>query len=380
MLVLLRHMSAQLADPTLPAAAFMVATAEDDPPSGRDRFVTFCWVISIVICLSASLLGIMSKQWIRAYQEDIAGEPRHALERRQTRYETLQSMQMLKLMSSLPFVVETGVIFFLVGFFAFLQGINSASTILNAIIALLIIVGLLVIAIFALPFVFQITPTLQRRRRQRTSSFQSSFYSPWTHIVRLFRRFFPLIETVEVLGPSHNLGASRDIARALKWIRTHVVKISPRATNHFFRAVQEAGCGYQLADETDTLCYRHMNSLPSFVWKGAELAALDQSTAFESLIRSIKLRACSSCDVKCDYTIIYEKLHTSINKPGLLPGKIVVFIYIFSHIILLTLIRRPSFAILFGNQARLFLWPYKWSIRAVFICTMHSCSPSAPFD
>jgi hypothetical protein len=109
---LLRHISRQLANSSLPAA--------HDPglfqPQPSDVQVNMLWFVSLVLSLVAALFGIFLKQWMRAYMKwtDVTPE-REAVALRHFRYGGLRSWGIETMLSLLPTILQVSVIFFLQG-------------------------------------------------------------------------------------------------------------------------------------------------------------------------------------------------------------------------------------------------------------------------
>ncbi|KAF8887554.1 hypothetical protein BD779DRAFT_1395183, partial [Infundibulicybe gibba] len=82
------------------------------------------WFLSLTFSLTAGLVGILCKQWLRHYQQDIPKPPKGALAIRQFRYESLLQCRVMDILSALPVLLGLGLILFFVGLIDFLQGLN----------------------------------------------------------------------------------------------------------------------------------------------------------------------------------------------------------------------------------------------------------------
>jgi hypothetical protein len=342
-------MSDQLADPNL-AGSTAITIPSSNVPSSRDLRVTVFWVLSIVLSLSAALVGILAKQWIREYQRDIAESSKEALSRRQLRYESLQYWKVPQIIASLPVLIELAVVLFLLGMIDFLWKLDKVlfaivTTAISLILAFVILTTIL-------PTIFYPTRIPQFHKTwfviDPSSILPCAYRSPQANAFRtllspiLYPVFAALWRPVTVLAGlflwSDPLVTWKDLENyatgssvlhfhnAMKWIRDNLIN-NPWATSHFFRAVQNSNYGYKLCPASLSLCRSHANTLPSIVWKSSELAALNSNTLVESLVRTIQLRSCPSCKPPEDYEEIYSELWYHIDRSKDLPTGTFIFIF-----------------------------------------------------
>ncbi|KAF8875125.1 hypothetical protein BD779DRAFT_1450382, partial [Infundibulicybe gibba] len=93
-------------------------------PSASSLRINALWFLSLTFGLTAGLVGIICKQWIRHYQQDISKPPKEALAVRQFRYDSFLRCRVVDILSALPILLGLGLILFFVGLIDFLQGLN----------------------------------------------------------------------------------------------------------------------------------------------------------------------------------------------------------------------------------------------------------------
>jgi hypothetical protein len=313
--LLLQHISNQLSDPTLPGANVIFDSRQF---TGRDVRIGTMWILSIVLNLSAALIGILAKQWIREFQREISEVSSWALQRRQLRYEALLQWKVPEIISALPVLIELGVMLFFIGMIDFLWGTD---TVVFAISTLVIIVVLLCVIISTiLPAVFYPTSAPVDATAYKSifaSILPCAYRSPQAHALRalvghIFSQFY------RVKGYSggnfwwpHTLYKWENIEtyllewvalghyrrKSMQWVREHLVN-NPVMVNHFVKEVQRVQDNGHTNGVYDSLvCARHAGQRchPSFVWKSSELDMLDPSTAMELCINSQNLWFCEKC-------------------------------------------------------------------------------------
>ncbi|KAF8874934.1 hypothetical protein BD779DRAFT_1404884, partial [Infundibulicybe gibba] len=82
------------------------------------------WFLSLTSSLTAALVGILCKQWLRNYHQDTSKPPKEALAIRQLRYDSLLQCGIMDILSALPVLLGLGLILFFVGLADFLQGLD----------------------------------------------------------------------------------------------------------------------------------------------------------------------------------------------------------------------------------------------------------------
>jgi hypothetical protein len=122
--LLLRQISRQLADPSLPPAPDF---PEEFRAQTSDIQVNICWLLSLLLSLLAAFFGILFKQWIRTYIKWTGVIPeREAVILRQYRYENLESWKLGMILTMLPVLLQVSVILFVIGLLDFMWNINFA--------------------------------------------------------------------------------------------------------------------------------------------------------------------------------------------------------------------------------------------------------------
>ncbi|KAF8887566.1 hypothetical protein BD779DRAFT_1390077, partial [Infundibulicybe gibba] len=71
-------------------------------PSASSRRINTLWFLSLTFSLTAGLVGILCKQWLRHYQQDVSLPYKKALALRQFRYEGMVQWRVMDILGSLP--------------------------------------------------------------------------------------------------------------------------------------------------------------------------------------------------------------------------------------------------------------------------------------
>jgi hypothetical protein len=150
---LLRQISHQLANPSLPAAP----DSSQFQVQRSDVQVNVCWFVSLVLSLVVALFGIFFKQWMRSYMTWTDVTPyRDAVAIRHFRYRTLEIWHIETILELLPTLLQLSVVIFLGGLFLFLWGSIPSLTIVMA--AFCSIACFFVVAATFLPGFSQLCP------------------------------------------------------------------------------------------------------------------------------------------------------------------------------------------------------------------------------
>jgi hypothetical protein len=124
---LLRYISHQLANPSLPAVPDPVPFHADR----SDMQVNVCWFVSLLLSLFVALFGIFFKQWMRSYMKWTDVTPyKDAVGLRHFRYRTLESWHIETILAFLPTLLQIAVVLFLGGLLVFLSGSVPSLTII----------------------------------------------------------------------------------------------------------------------------------------------------------------------------------------------------------------------------------------------------------
>ncbi|EJD46864.1 hypothetical protein AURDEDRAFT_36166, partial [Auricularia subglabra TFB-10046 SS5] len=107
--------------------------------SSAARINTY-WFCSLVLSLSAALVGILSKQWIREYERDAGRTHKDMLSIRQMKFQGLETWRIDDIIPSIPLLLQGALALFLVGILELLwqlrRSVALPVTILAAAIAL----------------------------------------------------------------------------------------------------------------------------------------------------------------------------------------------------------------------------------------------------
>ncbi|PFH45568.1 hypothetical protein AMATHDRAFT_44063 [Amanita thiersii Skay4041] len=115
--MLLRHISQQLSgttDNTMDPVPLSLDLTPFSPTMQSIRINIF-WFLSLILCLSSVLLGILCTQWTREYTRNIPLPPEHAIANRQLRYTGFFAWGVPGMISALPVILKTSVLLFFAG-------------------------------------------------------------------------------------------------------------------------------------------------------------------------------------------------------------------------------------------------------------------------
>lgn len=73
------------------------------------------WFLSLVLSLSAALVGILCKQWLREYERDIGQSAQQALAVRQMKFDGLEVWRVGAIVTSVPLLLQLALALFLIG-------------------------------------------------------------------------------------------------------------------------------------------------------------------------------------------------------------------------------------------------------------------------
>jgi hypothetical protein len=136
---ILMHLSRQMADASIGPVEAQAFHAEN-----RSIRVNVLWFISLVLSLSAALIALMGKQWIREYQRETALSPLESIRLRELRHEGFVQWGVIGMLESLPVFLQIAVILFFVGVMDLLWGIDSTvASLVSLIIGIVILFMLL---------------------------------------------------------------------------------------------------------------------------------------------------------------------------------------------------------------------------------------------
>ncbi|KAF8870118.1 hypothetical protein BD779DRAFT_1455972, partial [Infundibulicybe gibba] len=113
---ILLNISAQLAGQN-------ITTSVPPPfsPSSSSIRINIFWFLSLVFSFTAGLLGILCKQWLRHYQDDVSLPlPEQNFILRQFRYEGFTWWKVPNILDTLPLLLELGLVLFFIGLIDFL--------------------------------------------------------------------------------------------------------------------------------------------------------------------------------------------------------------------------------------------------------------------
>ncbi|KAF8868974.1 hypothetical protein BD779DRAFT_1807429 [Infundibulicybe gibba] len=189
-------------------------------PSASSLRINTLWFLSLTFSLTAGLVGILCKQWLRHYQQDISKPPREALAFRQYRYDSFLRCRVMDVLNALPVLLGLGLILFFIGLIDFLQGLDVKVSIP---VTILIGVGFIFLAATTLAPALQHVASIQyyyrAQRRPILDEFRPplfAFKSPQSlAILHLVTWLFP------ALGVSNWTSSELSLFRASRLLRTY---------------------------------------------------------------------------------------------------------------------------------------------------------------
>ena len=119
---LLQQISVQLANDT---SRTIVAEPPPFEVAPIDLAINILWFLSLVLCLAASLFGMIVKGWLREYSMWETEPAQDAIWLRQIRYNAFQKWKVPLIVALLPGLLELALILFMAGIVAMLWTLNS---------------------------------------------------------------------------------------------------------------------------------------------------------------------------------------------------------------------------------------------------------------
>ncbi|EJD36892.1 hypothetical protein AURDEDRAFT_35085, partial [Auricularia subglabra TFB-10046 SS5] len=77
--------------------------------------INVCWFLALTLSLTAALIGILCKQWVREYERDVGRSHEQALGVRQMKFEGLESWRVGEIVSAVPLLLQLALALFMVG-------------------------------------------------------------------------------------------------------------------------------------------------------------------------------------------------------------------------------------------------------------------------
>ncbi|KAJ3507208.1 hypothetical protein NMY22_g16999 [Coprinellus aureogranulatus] len=113
---------------------------ESFSPDASDVRVNIFWFTSLTLSLTAVLVGILCKQWLREYQRYEGLSPKEAFPVRQMRYEGLLKWHVPKILSFLPLLLQSALLIFFAGLLDLLWSLHPLlASIISTLVGLVMI-------------------------------------------------------------------------------------------------------------------------------------------------------------------------------------------------------------------------------------------------
>ncbi|PFH49469.1 hypothetical protein AMATHDRAFT_63170 [Amanita thiersii Skay4041] len=94
-------------------------------PEPRSVRINVFWFLSLILCLSTVVFGILCTQWLREFTRDASLTPEHAIPNRQMRYDGLIAWKVPEFISALPVILQMSVLLFFVGILDLLWSLHQ---------------------------------------------------------------------------------------------------------------------------------------------------------------------------------------------------------------------------------------------------------------
>jgi hypothetical protein len=152
--------------------------------------INIFWFLSLIIALSAALVGILCKQWIREYQRDIAISNQEAFELRQLRKQSWEAWRVPDIISSTSPLLQLALLLFFAGVVDLLWS-RVRATVVAAVIT--VTAGLsvsFIIVTIMLPFSYDLFRVVLRDSKfvEWNNLFPCAYRSPLSRVLLSFSR------------------------------------------------------------------------------------------------------------------------------------------------------------------------------------------------
>ena len=109
----------------------------DFSPDASEVRVNIFWFLSLTLSLSAALISILAKQWLRAYQRDFRpfDLDKASFAMRQSRYDGLHAWKVPHIISAIPLLLQLSLALFFIGVIDLMWSLNQAVAIAVAVSA-----------------------------------------------------------------------------------------------------------------------------------------------------------------------------------------------------------------------------------------------------
>ncbi|EJD34682.1 hypothetical protein AURDEDRAFT_31197, partial [Auricularia subglabra TFB-10046 SS5] len=94
-------------------------------PDAAAARINVYWFLALTLSLTAALVGILCKQWVREYERDVGRSHEQALGVRQMKFEGLDSWRVGEIVSSVPLLLQLALALFMIGILELLWRLHS---------------------------------------------------------------------------------------------------------------------------------------------------------------------------------------------------------------------------------------------------------------
>ncbi|EJD54763.1 hypothetical protein AURDEDRAFT_39213, partial [Auricularia subglabra TFB-10046 SS5] len=150
-----------------------IPTPGHELPSSALSRINAYWFLSLTLSLSAALMGILCKQWVREYERDAGQSHRVSLGVRHVKHQGFEAWGVGSIVSSIPLVLQLALALFMIGILELLWRLHVIVAVLVTILAGITASVYIVTALLPL---FQ---CLNISRRWYSESQNRSYADPW---------------------------------------------------------------------------------------------------------------------------------------------------------------------------------------------------------
>ncbi|EJD44221.1 hypothetical protein AURDEDRAFT_31521, partial [Auricularia subglabra TFB-10046 SS5] len=112
-----------------------IDTASASLSSSAAARINGYWFLSLILSLSAALVGILCKQWVREFGRDVARTPKEHIGVRQMKYEGFEAWRVGTLVSAVPLILQISLALFIVGVLELVWRLSTPVAVLVSIAA-----------------------------------------------------------------------------------------------------------------------------------------------------------------------------------------------------------------------------------------------------
>ncbi|KAK7690447.1 hypothetical protein QCA50_005545 [Cerrena zonata] len=157
--------------------------------------INVAWFAALVFSLLSALIGLVAKQWLRAYITTLSSSPRETVRLRQYRHDGLVRWHVAEIVGSLPILLEIALVLFLYGLLQLLAKLDN--TVFGIICAFVSMTFLFYLSTSIIPAITSGTPF----KSPQSLAISVLFWK----VMRTFRRLNPASRIRVILGDTADI-------------------------------------------------------------------------------------------------------------------------------------------------------------------------------